>query len=432
MTRSYDMRVKALCRDRLRQFIKAGFTAAQIKSARVLCFAGREALEIFEVYDQLGIPRQNILCLEKDSAAFEEIKGLKLGIQVRGLTLDQYFDRTSGDQFDIVSLDFTGQVGTYENALYRLRTRGFLKDHAIVFTNFCGAREAAASKGNYHLRGPGSPNAHLVLKTGEWLSRLLRGDDRAELDASMDELAALHTQTHERHRTTALRDMRTPGIHEVVRSALSLSTAAMIGVHFREWDEDESMTEMRNNLLSDACVDGLKGLLPEMVPIVKQQFAAVRRQDHGMPVLMYIVLGRSALKRVRCLADSFADELYELCGLNPEFVTSTLFHGINAFLDHRRTVRAAESYKYVSDRGTPMYADLFRVQRCDEFDYLETLLNRNAQTLDDLLRPIESMSGLNLLYLLDQLDFSLRQIGYGSEVHLPAPERVLLGNESKL
>jgi hypothetical protein len=87
------------------------------KDLRVLCFPGIDAQEILEVYDQLKIPRGNILGLEREGNIFKELQKRNLGIQLYHGTLDDYVRGMSMHDFDIISLDYTGNISNtqFEN-----------------------------------------------------------------------------------------------------------------------------------------------------------------------------------------------------------------------------------------------------------------------------------------------------------------------------
>ena len=63
MVRSYNDPVKSLAREKQKQFIQRNLLPyKKPKNLRVLCFPGaevdgEEAIEVKEIYDQLGIPR---------------------------------------------------------------------------------------------------------------------------------------------------------------------------------------------------------------------------------------------------------------------------------------------------------------------------------------------------------------------------------------
>jgi len=81
---SYNFPVKAQYRQMWCDFIDERIPRAnRVRSKmRVLCFPGHEGLEVTEVYDKLGIPRQNIVGIERNEEAAEELESRGLGIQI--------------------------------------------------------------------------------------------------------------------------------------------------------------------------------------------------------------------------------------------------------------------------------------------------------------------------------------------------------------
>ncbi len=81
--RSFDTPVKRRVRAEYREFLRE--TVLRHKKpgeVKVLCLPGYEAIESFEVYDRLGIPRRNVYAAEWDKEAFERLKARNLGINV--------------------------------------------------------------------------------------------------------------------------------------------------------------------------------------------------------------------------------------------------------------------------------------------------------------------------------------------------------------
>src|SRR5258708_36933791 len=132
---TYKMHIKHLCRAELRRFIADRLDIPRLLNARVLCLPGREALEIAEVYDALGIKQKNITCLERNSAVYNELRRRYLEIKLRKQSFSQFASRRSSDTFDILELDFTGQIATFERDIYHFIANGHLAEEAIVFTN---------------------------------------------------------------------------------------------------------------------------------------------------------------------------------------------------------------------------------------------------------------------------------------------------------
>lgn len=154
---SYNFETKRKYHEELRRFILGTYPDLKHKDRtrrkrvadrlKIICFPGREGLEILNVYDPLGIPRRNILGVERDAKtadAFEHSVAGR-GVQIYRGDIGDYVETTQ-DHFDIVNLDFQGNLGDNEiKTLFMLPVRGVIKDKAIVGTNFLGKREQDAS-----------------------------------------------------------------------------------------------------------------------------------------------------------------------------------------------------------------------------------------------------------------------------------------------
>ena len=99
MDKSYNDSIKQKSREKLKEFIARNLYFKRPKDIRVVCFPGaekigEEAIEVKEIYDPLGIPRENILGLEFDKSRFERLKSANLGINLVN-SLDWKFFETA-------------------------------------------------------------------------------------------------------------------------------------------------------------------------------------------------------------------------------------------------------------------------------------------------------------------------------------------------
>lgn len=102
---------KSKSRDLVRRVIERNLLKFRKPSQlKVLCFPGIDATEIHEVYDPLGIPRENIVGVERDGAVAKELRKKDLGIKVISNSLEDYVISAERLNFDVVSLDYTGPL----------------------------------------------------------------------------------------------------------------------------------------------------------------------------------------------------------------------------------------------------------------------------------------------------------------------------------
>jgi hypothetical protein len=159
MVKSYNDPAKQKTREKFREFIRKHIKKS-FENVRVVCFPGaevkgEEALEIKEIYDVLGIPRENIVGLEYDEKAAKKLRKAKLGIEV--IQQDAYnFFKNTDRKFDIISLDYTGQRSWREKDITRfIAGKGLLDELGIYCTN-------------YHIRREGKPMKQRLLEQRIW------------------------------------------------------------------------------------------------------------------------------------------------------------------------------------------------------------------------------------------------------------------------
>lgn len=102
---------KAKSRDLVRDVIERNLLRIRKpKDLQVLCFPGIDATEVFQVYDSLGIPRENITGLERDPYVAEQIERKNLGIKIVRKSVEDFVDEGESLGFDVVSLDYTSPL----------------------------------------------------------------------------------------------------------------------------------------------------------------------------------------------------------------------------------------------------------------------------------------------------------------------------------
>ncbi|MBI4019725.1 MAG: hypothetical protein HY367_00205, partial [Candidatus Aenigmarchaeota archaeon] len=148
--KSMEDPAKALWRQKWRRFIKGHpLGSPNPRDWKVVCFPGQDALEVFEVYDRLSIPRENIIGIERDRNNYGRLKRKKLGIELY-LGTDMDFFKEAGGRYDIVNLDYVGPLTHgYINTLQSIAGRQLLKEKSVLGTNFFGVRERDEIKKYY-------------------------------------------------------------------------------------------------------------------------------------------------------------------------------------------------------------------------------------------------------------------------------------------
>jgi len=144
--KSFDTPIKRRVRKLYRRFLRS--TILRHKNPRdvkVLCLPGYEAIEIFDVYDRLGIPRKNIWGVEYDDNVYSLLEQRRLGINLH-LGLVQHFlytkAREQDRKFDVINLDFCGHMkSSVISSLYFAFGARLLNDRGVLAVTFCASRE---------------------------------------------------------------------------------------------------------------------------------------------------------------------------------------------------------------------------------------------------------------------------------------------------
>ena len=119
------------------------------KDLKVLCLPGPEALEIKEVYDRLGIPRENVFGVEIDKKRFDYLQTQAEGARLFNEDILSYLRKTN-ERFDIVMLDMDGFLDKHMfQALQKLFSRELVNKKAVFGTNFFTTREGEEQKEFY-------------------------------------------------------------------------------------------------------------------------------------------------------------------------------------------------------------------------------------------------------------------------------------------
>jgi hypothetical protein len=138
MKESFDIPTKKVIRTKYKQFLSENMSHAP---KNILCLSGCEALEIFEVYDQLGYDRKSIVSCEIDDDAYKLLDAQGLGIEIHHEDIEEYLEETD-KKFDIINLDFCGTFHPrLADCISTVFHRQLLKPDGIFACTFMARRE---------------------------------------------------------------------------------------------------------------------------------------------------------------------------------------------------------------------------------------------------------------------------------------------------
>lgn len=433
---TYDMTVKRRCRKYFRRFTEKRLK--DVKNARVLCFPGEECIEIYEVYDKLGVPRKNIVCLERDARIFDVISAKKLGCDVRKATFHKFIETYEGKPFNVISLDFMGQLISFEDDIYCMIAKGMVADNAVVFTNFCGARETDLTKLEYMqviaAHGESRVNLREALSKVDYSSvEAYANSFKGYCDAVRDHRAEV--------RNTDLATLRDEGIWLTMAKLLYGGGESRVFKTVRAEMEiehlDAGLEEMaiENNAKFIASGELSEGEIQDLDAMRRLKlrktntystFAIGIMQKHIELVIKNLVLDYYETELIKGEEHAFIRNEFGEASAPVDFIVKLLSTVAPCLDAHPHDIWATDSFRYVGSNGMPMMADLFYIKRMAGFKKLRALIDYERETLKEMLEPLfyDPFAFFVMLYECRK-DFMANP----RRNSLDPPERTFLGSE---
>lgn len=362
VARTYSDPVKQVSRERQRDFIaRTLLSFRKPEDVRVVCFPGaevdgEEAIEVREVYDPLGIPRQNIVGLEVDKAKADRLRGAGLGISVENC-LDLDFFRNTERQFDVVSLDYTGQqTETRLRAIEMLVGRHKLNKYGVLCTNFSTGREGSdMQKRLFH------KNSRYIIDLAGKIVENERCDSRiSSLEGILNGVDALD-----------LRDARDALTTELVRilklGKRNICDLEILRSHPYSQQVIEDVREYLKTVISSEGYERKKALLSSAGIFTPEEYDSL----HTGSDLNSNIMQRNLLKG---LSEHVADVMAPFFRRRlPEAFYDSIACLLEAQENKPYFPTSIERYSYNSNKNTMMFMDLF---------YLDCLENQYSRLKD--------------------------------------------------
>lgn len=161
-----DTDAKKQNREQIKNYILQTKDSTWINNAKVLCLPGWEAIEIYQIWDPIGIKRSNIYAVTNEAEDAEKLKQVKniniiiadayqpqdflANLSMSKLQRNLKYIRSQGEKakrdlilnrslFDIIYLDFYGNMG-WKQTILGLYT-DYLKDNGIFGLTWYASRE---------------------------------------------------------------------------------------------------------------------------------------------------------------------------------------------------------------------------------------------------------------------------------------------------
>jgi hypothetical protein len=145
MVETWNYEIKKKSRKVILDFARKHMPRYDPEDIRMLCLAGIDCADIYEISRLLRIPDSQVTIVERDPDVFTEIDRKKtkgeIDCDLFYGEIGDYLERTP-DTFRFISLDYTGQL-TLERMkdIHTIFERQLLDPHSILHTNFYGKME---------------------------------------------------------------------------------------------------------------------------------------------------------------------------------------------------------------------------------------------------------------------------------------------------
>ncbi|MFH1451885.1 MAG: hypothetical protein ABIF88_01785 [archaeon] len=319
------------------------------KDLKALCFLGIDGAELTEVYDTLGIPRENIYCVERDSVVADEIEKKFPRVKVlRGELSDVVEDRKFPTDLSLLALDYTGPISWKQLENLRVMIGSQERDQ-LVLHHANLIRRDKNSQGVY-LVGSGLDDGVSIgdrdVAFGDLYSHMQSAGSAVRVHKRMkDGLAALKSGNG--------KDVKSSAYSQMIQNAFVGSTL-------------EGMDEA----FKFSCGNNFEFILRRMVPSIQNILGTGEsfEIDIERPLgSLFEVFGirpdlvkffeSQTLYNLRVETNKlvlFKPELYDDLAPMLMFPLSEARKGSKYF-----TARDIEKYSYISNTGDPMIGDIY-------------------------------------------------------------------------
>jgi hypothetical protein len=417
----YNTKVKQRSRDKLLNFIRKRLKRIDAKDMKVFCLPGAEAIEIFKIYDKLGIPRQNIVCVERVKKHYDELVRLNLGVNVHYTTVNNYFRTHPNEKFHVVSLDYMGMLSSHIDDLRVMTRFGHLHEECIVFTNFCGAREKAQQKALYFQYGEHQNESVLddieQLRDSAWV--VIRNEIEGNGAINYLDLVA-----YEELHLAKVKEV------ELQRAEKSINELALNGEDPEKIEIFKITIEnLRNNdQLSGYIYKYARSAIQHTIgTLFKLKFELKREDETPGERTRYDDLYFVAFKDDEGSPRTHLDERTRMPARGAIEVLRVSVK--EYFGKERHLVYDTKSYRYVGYSGVPMLSDMYYLKKMHSYDKtLEGMLNDSGETVAEILFPFfNKHSALQIAETV----IKCKKMKF-SEPEIEKPDRDCLGYESKI
>lgn len=147
---SYGFKAKELARENLKNFIAEHYSERERKNLKVLTLLGHENYELEQIWDVLGVPRENITVVEENSKIYkvleDKLEDPDFNVDLLPKQSIDDFIQETDEKFDIINLDYQGYFNEEKKqTLDLIAYRGILEKRGVLATWYSGKRENPAT-----------------------------------------------------------------------------------------------------------------------------------------------------------------------------------------------------------------------------------------------------------------------------------------------
>ncbi len=312
MKDTYDFDSKAKAREKLRGFVETVVSKrSRRKDLKVLTMSGHEDVEFKQIWDPLGIPRENITVVEANPKAYELIRKQNLGVNLVDAPMSMTpFLRSTQQTFDVMNLDYMGVFDLDKRGdLGVIASRGLLGEKGVLATWYSGKREHGDAKKAFNMIQSINKNHRADMR--DWKES--RGDIIFE------------------------------SIEHIFLQGCGNAASVLL---------------LKNPLIFKNCIEQYK----KMISDFNEQYALTRITEDSWRDCIQISLPFV----IANILDKSRDRLpIEFNGISPYALTSAIC--AIEFQSYISTIH--NSYRYISDAATPMLVDInyFKKEEFEKF-----------------------------------------------------------------
>jgi len=331
-----------LAKDKSRELVRSMIertilTFRKPKDVRVLCFPGIDAEEIFQVYDQLKIPRGNIVGVEREPEIAEVLENKNLGIKVVRSSIEDYVAGQDNLIFDVVSLDYTGPLQFNHLNTIRQLTKKQRRNHFVYHQANLMKRDKTSIP--WYAYGY-AMNEHESLDTNKPIIPYFPDRSGPQILQRVKDLIRFLNGDKE------LKDIRCGGYSTALRAAFAGGDIEATS-NFFKW-----LAGRNYPLLLDGLEEGIGIISKGQVPLNRERLLNTGLGTVYFPLVQNLIESTLAYTlRDNCHRQGLNDENLEFA------IWMMLYDGIKPEKFFRE--KEVKCYTYISESSSPMMGDVY-------------------------------------------------------------------------